>query len=75
MMRDRIVETFKDFSFDYEGKSLRVGINLGVAEYEAGDTAHTLTDRADRIMQQVKESDPNRRGRTRAPEGPTPGVN
>lgn len=66
----RIVKKFNESSFWFKEHELRLGINIGIAEYRPGETVESLTERADAIMLANKAVDPFRRGRTRSPEGP-----
>ncbi len=68
-VRARISGNVDKLRFDYEGHSLRVGINIGLAEYEPGQSVEEFVHKADRVMQRVKIMDPSRKGRTRDDAG------
>lgn len=67
---NRITEKFNQSSFEFEGHILRLGINIGVAEYTVGETPAQLTERADAAMYANKVADPARKDKMRGPTGP-----
>ncbi len=66
----RIKDRFNNSSFDYNGHTLRVGVNIGIAEFIKGESAEDLTKRADGEMYAAKMADPSRKANARTFEGP-----
>ncbi|MEF3254801.1 MAG: GGDEF domain-containing protein [Deferribacterales bacterium] len=57
---NRLLEMVRNTVFKYKEEELKITISVGVAEYKAGDSLDSLTNRADAAMYRAKKEGKNR---------------